>query len=60
MGRGRLKKRKNPPEDNIDESEPKSSKQQERVRGTAARSTIINYKLFVGKVKLLNYFLFIL
>ena len=59
MGRGRPKKRKDPPEDNIDEPEAKSSKQQERVRGTAARSTIINYKLFVGKVKL-NYFLFIM
>ena len=56
----RPKKRRASPEDNIDpEPEPKSSKQQERVRGTAARSTIMNYKLFVGKVELLlNYFIF--
>ena len=55
MGRGRPKKRKDPPEDNIVEPEPKSSKQQqERSRETAGRNNKINYKLFVGIVKLIS------
>ena len=53
MGRGRPKKRKDPPKDNIDEPEPKSSKQKERGhRETSARSNKINYKVFVGMVEL--------
>ena len=53
MGRGRPKKRKDPPADNIDEPEPKSSKQKERGhRETSARSNKINYKVFVGMVEL--------
>ena len=54
MGRGRPKKRKDPPEDNIVEPEPKSSKQQERIRETSARNNKINYKAFVGIVKLIT------
>ena len=51
MGRGRPKKRKDPPEDNIDEPQPKSSKQKESSRETSARSNKINYKMFVGMVE---------
>ena len=54
MGRGRPKKKKDPPEASIGEPEPKSSKQQEGVRETAARSNKINYKMFVGKVELIS------